>query len=149
MIIEVEHFGTKGMHWGITTTIDAKAVNKPKRPKQQMRLEKKKKFRNVSIGVGLIGGGAVVAALIARHNKLKIKDINQTRQSAQKAKDLIDANRNVKVKLSSEHRKFLSEFGAKQSLINKGANEDLKKLYTLAETPIRDRGYLPSWQVPV
>ena len=100
MIIDIEHFGVKGMHWGVTTSVSGNFVNKPKQKKKQLLLEKKKKIGNVSLSVGLAdarGRNAIVQAFLTRRHKKKLKDFNMNQQQIAEAKNLIEENKDVKV----------------------------------------------------
>lgn len=78
MIIEeevyLEHFGVKGMHWGVR--------NKRGGTQEQRRSGNKKFVRNLAIGSAVgIGGGLAVAALMKHHGQLKAKQIVRSQEN--------------------------------------------------------------------
>lgn len=125
----LEHHGVKGMHWGIR--------NEKKTP----RTDAQKKSRNKKIkwGAYYAGVGALATvAILQRQGKLPLSKVkvSNARGATKASTKLLDTHKD-------ETMAFIRQFNAKQNLINQGANSDLKKLYTMNDTPIRMREYLP------
>lgn len=124
----LDHHGIKGMHWGVR--------NEKKTP----RTDAQKKSRNKKIkwGVYYAGVGALATvAILQSRGKLSMSSVKVSNTTRDASKKLLEAHR-------AEHMDFVREFNAKQKLLNLGANDDLKKLYTMNDTPIRLREYLPT-----
>jgi hypothetical protein len=49
--------------------------------------------------------------------------------------------------MSPETKNFISQFSAKQSLINQAANSDLKDLFEKGNVPLHAREYLSAWEI--
>lgn len=140
--LSLEHFGVKGMRWGVRKT-----------PKEDGSNRNKKIA--ISIGVGVVVAGAVLFGV--RQKKLsEVREVNKYR------KNLVDTNtkfikNSAKVKMtdipkpaskgqmSPETQKFLSDFAQRQTTLNRLANEDLKRGYDRSQIPLNLREYLPDW----
>lgn len=139
----LEHFGTKGMRWGQRKTQDKGSGSNGGHKK--LTPEQKKKA--VLIGAVIVGGAAVTTVILARNRHVKIQNIAKKARNAEEFNKLWQQHLKDKVSLheNEAHKRFIREFTQKQNEINRGANEDLKSIYKLASTPIKDRGYLSEW----
>lgn len=71
----LEHFGVKGMKWGVRKRRDEKARARLFGKKEQQGMSGKKK---AAIAVGVVGAGALVAgAIIARNRGVKVQQLSQ------------------------------------------------------------------------
>lgn len=120
----LDHHGIKGMKWGVRKEGSSGKTDHSKRNKR------------IAIGVGVVGAAAATA-LLARHGHLKMSQAKAQTKHIQETQKLLAARK-------LETREFLQKVNARQRAINLGANDDLKKLYTLNDTPIRLREYLPT-----
>lgn len=150
----IEHFGTKGMRWGVRKSRSSSST--PLTKQQQATRDQRNKFLKrsaVSAGIGV----AVVGALLAGHHILNLSGGSNSRQVGK-----IAAGNTLKkvgstsakgmktpsaaaLKRSAEHQAFLKQFAAKQNVINKAANLDLKGGYERGMVPFPQREYLPKW----
>ncbi|MBA2727659.1 MAG: hypothetical protein H0U49_05750 [Parachlamydiaceae bacterium] len=111
MIIEediyLEHFGVKGMQWGVRNTSGSKSKSKPKLTAAELRARKKRINSNVN--------KALAVVVVASYASTILNAYGSTRTSApfpgdsprrtKSAKDLINARRNVEVSsLNRMHR---------------------------------------------
>lgn len=172
MLIEedvyLDHYGKKGMHWGVRTAqkVSAPAVKVGgkvgKAIKRQTAPDKKERNKKIAIGIGTAAGAAAIAAgaIYARkHMHTSIKELPSSPNISPKTivsaphiykinddKGISDyLHSRVANSHSSEHEKFIAAFSARQAIINKEANADLRKRYEANMVPIHQREYLSDW----
>jgi hypothetical protein len=175
----LEHFGVKGMRWGVrnvrkavgrgTTKFldDADIPGRPNRRSNRISDEQKRReTRNARIAVALaVGYGAVRVGMAISQQKRATKGIVNASELRSKLKvnesavnDILRKSGGMKAsdlrppsgkrpKISPEAQKFINEFSAKQSLLNKAANSDLKDLYEKGQVPLPLRDYLSDWEI--
>lgn len=126
--IFLEHYGVKGMHWGVRN--DPKPMNQ--KPSGFTRNEK------IMLGGSVVLGTIVATQLLTKHRGLKVASLHTT---STKTRALMKEHVRLS-DLSDSTQIFMKEFSAKQASLTKSANEDLKNLYKMNETPIAIREYL-------
>lgn len=139
----LEHFGTKGMRWGVRKARSETSGNGQGKTKEEKRSRNKK----IAAAVLVTAGVGATAVILSRNHNLKMKDISTSTKRLADVRKLIHSNGSKPVsripQTSAAHKKFISDMMQKQFRLNAAANEDLKKLYTMNDTPIHMRDYLP------
>lgn len=99
--IFLEHFGVRGMHWGVRNKrVDKKSWDKFKKDvKEDNPLHIGKiKIRPTTIATtAVIGGAGLVSTLLAIHKNSKIRDINKKLDALDASKKILDENRSLKM----------------------------------------------------
>jgi gas vesicle protein len=142
----LEHFGTKGMKWGVRnqrTTSDEK-------PKMSAK-------KKVLIGVA-VAGTAAAALIIAKKSGVSVSSIRgsaSTIRGGREAKRIAARNKAVRasqlakttklVKASLTPKSEMDAIIARQQGIIKSANADLASRYNKLDTPFGKRSYLKEW----
>jgi len=146
----IEHAGVKGMHWGVRKR-DAPRGSSSELAKADHSARNKK----IAISAGI--GVAVAASLFAGHRYLytgggsnaravgKLATESSLRRVGSTPAKAIKTPSAATLRRSAEHQAFMKQFAAKQDLINKAANLDLKRGYERGMVPIPKREFLPSW----
>ena len=168
MIIEesdyLEHFGVRGMRWGVRKKRDAsgeqsssKKVKQPLTPEQIQR--------RVNIGLAVAGGAIFVGKVVlaSRANKRiasrGVRDLKGDQARSDMITKLIQGVGKTKVKdvrpppgakkkmggMSDETKKFIADFTAKQNHIIRDANGGLKAADDALQIPFPLREYLDEW----
>jgi hypothetical protein len=129
MIIEeeLEHFGVKGMKWGVRKN------NSRESSGSQKMSRKKKILIGAGITAGVVGGAAATHFLLAHNKNVKMTKL----KDAEKGRRAVQAFMQAK-----DHRRTMDEIMIKQNRLVREANKDLRKLYNLNDTPIHMRDYL-------
>ena len=135
----LEHYGTKGMKWGV------RKQRSPKTPEQIAKSKARRKTA-IKIGAGAVGAAAATAGVVYAVRASK------NRRSIQKGKEAAEAMlkrqqqaRADKVKASLAGRDWIDKFKAEQNNLIKLANADLKAGYERGQTPFPLREYLKEW----
>lgn len=148
----VEHSGVKGMHWGVRKQKPTKASRGTSQIQKADNSARNKKIA-ATVGIGLV----VAATLFAGDRYLRTSGGANAKKVGKLAAEAtlkrsgsiptsaIKAPSAASLKRSAEHQAFMKQFAAKQSVINKAANLDLKSGYERSMTPIPLREYLPDW----
>jgi hypothetical protein len=158
----LEHFGVKGMRWGHRKQRESGERSPPKK-----KLTPEQRQRRIRIAFAVASGAIFVGQVMlesrghkARHAK-GVRALQNERSRQEFADNVVKMAGKTKVsdirppkaarkaiaEMSPETKKFISEFSAKQSLINKGANLDLKDLYEKGQVPLHAREYLSAWEI--
>lgn len=66
----LEHFGTKGMKWGVRKDRSAGGKSPPKKPKQPLTPQQIQ--TRVNIGLAVMGGAIFVAKIVAANHNVKV-----------------------------------------------------------------------------
>lgn len=111
----IEHFGIKGMRWGIRNQHQLDRVPRVARGTAARRQHRKEVAKRVAVVGGAVGVTAVVSALLARRGMISITKAKQMGNS-QTAKALLDVHKHVKMRsihnaeLARELKTFASKF---------------------------------------
>ena len=159
----LEHFGVKGMRWGVRKQHETSAERSP--PKVKKKLTPEQRARRIQIGLAVLSGTlAVGSILLDAHSSNKrasagVKALKADNARSKVISDAISSVGKTKVSdirppaaakkamghVSPETKKFLADFDAKQKLLNAAANADLKAGYERNQVPIHLREYLSAW----
>lgn len=167
MIIEetdyLEHFGVRGMRWGVRKQRETSGERSP--PKKKLTsAQRERRFR---IALGVASAAITIAGVVHKEHQLKVQrnalnSIGKIDFGSSAMKTGLFGNvgktkvsdirppasaRKAMSKMSPDTTKFIAEFGAKQSVLNKAANGDLKDLYEKGNVPLHMREYLSAWEI--
>jgi anti-sigma-K factor RskA len=120
----LEHFGTKGMKWGVR-----KAPKNARKADKEKVERRRKNVKRASIVLGSAAAATAIAvgAMYAKkHMTVPVRKIPST--------------------TSDQHKAFIEAFNNRQATINKNANDSLRDLYERNSTPIHMRDYLSNWK---
>lgn len=161
----LEHFGVKGMKWGVrkqrTPSNEVSSTPKKKKltPEQKASLIK----TGIIVASGAIAVGNILWAMRdpsaktpnlkikrgnpsirskeaerwLRQNKFQNTKVNDIRPSAEAKKKLAE--------MSPEAKKWISDFTSKQNDIIDASNGDLQEMYRKGQVPLPAREYLDRW----
>ena len=142
-IIEyLEHFGVKGMHWGVKKQQVSSDSSKSKPKSKGLTREQKTK------AVVAIGAGALMVGVILK-TRSDVK-LSKSNPSLDKVTKFLDAQKNIKITSVKSAPKFktrtnkaaLDQLKVRHAVLNTAANGDLKRWYERSQTPIHLREYL-------
>ena len=127
----LEHFGTKGMKWGVRNSRPASGSNgKSEKPKHS-----KKKIA-VGVAAVAVGVGAVaVGVILAKNNKVKVADIQRTAK-LKAQNDIIKRHMEAQMKRDPV---FATMTPAKLMAQHNASKAEFDRFLTVRE---RDLGYL-------
>lgn len=152
----LEHFGVKGMRWGVRKERDSSGSDGSSEKKG---LSNKQKAAVIAGSAVLVAAGALFVASKMRNsgnssfgNPLQQAMINRGKQwaavrktEAKRVSDIRSGNAARKVGVSESHAAFVKAFKEKQTLLNRAANADLRAKDNELNVPIHLRSYLPDW----
>lgn len=140
MIVEeayyLEHYGKKGMKWGVRGGRKAHPRSAEEEARRKEIFGKVKKGAKIAAVVGVVGVGALAAAkYMGAHGSTKLADIPQAAKPNPAVSNAIKAASAKRIAdLKESHNKLMD-----------AANADLIRRDKLMEIPIRDRTYLTKW----
>jgi hypothetical protein len=93
----LEHFGVKGMHWGIRNQQKLDRVSRVARGTELRKYHNKEVAKRVAVVGAAVGATAVVSAILARKGMMSVNEANRM-ADIRAAKHLMQLRRTVKVK---------------------------------------------------
>lgn len=146
----LEHFGVKGMRWGVRNRRSSDGTKKGFSDKQK---------RNIKIGLAgaAVVGTAVAAVILANNSGRSLSSLRgpAMRVGSAAAKNVVNNVGSTKASsvprptrksvLPEADRKWIEEFSKRQTQINRSANEDLRRRDNDLNVPVYMRTYLPDW----
>lgn len=150
--IFLEHFGTRGMKWG---------VRKPKSARTESQKSHAARNKKLKVAGGALGvaAAAIVGGLLAK--KFLNSDGNQSMRAIKASPIYSSADRrnhvhqvlqrNAKVNVatirrSSDRSPSVQALNASVSRLIREANQDLRNRDNDLNTPFSQRSYLPEWR---
>jgi len=110
----IEHFGIKGMRWGVRNQQNLERVNRVARGTELRKVRNRRIVKRVAIVGGTVAATALVSTILARRGMISVSKANQL-GSAKAAKALMDVHKHVKMRMiapevADEVRRFAQTF---------------------------------------
>lgn len=144
----VEHFGTKGMKWGVRKKSSSGGEKKGMSDKTKKRVK-------IGVGAAVVVGAAAAAIILSRNSGRSVGSLNSSTKNVGKgvAKEVLRNRVRVAARphnprrpvMNADAQKWIKEFSAKQTVLNRDANADLRTRDNALNIPFANRSYLRDW----